>query len=248
MGRFATLVLLSLLLVAAVPSSAAGVTYENIGAMSRLDMPAPIAVCEDRFGNSYFASIGVNTVWKMTPAWTSVRSYGTTGSGDGQLSMVWDVDVDRWGNLYVSEIGNDRVSVFRTSDGSFLGHIGDDAGPQQLVNPYGVGVSPEGLVYVADSGYVKRFGADGTHMGQWSNGAQGIGLDADDDGNVLTSSDQANPSFPVGNVVRKYDRDGALLASWGGTGTANGLFDRPYGIEGDPVGRVFVSEYGNDRV
>ena len=54
--------------------------------------------------------------------------------------------------MYVSEYGNDRVSVF-TSEGGFVTSFGrQGSGPGQFDDPYGLAVDNSGVVYVCDYG------------------------------------------------------------------------------------------------
>jgi DNA-binding beta-propeller fold protein YncE len=48
--------------------------------------------------------------------------------------------------------------------------------------------------------------------------------------------------------VVSFAPDGSPDATWGGTGTALGQFDRPWGIAVDCRGRVIVSDRSNNRV
>jgi DNA-binding beta-propeller fold protein YncE len=48
--------------------------------------------------------------------------------------------------------------------------------------------------------------------------------------------------------IRYYDRDGSFKGVWGGRGTGNGQFERPWGITVGPDGRVYVADHDNNRV
>src|SRR5206468_4632412 len=48
--------------------------------------------------------------------------------------------------------------------------------------------------------------------------------------------------------VRRFDRRGALLGSWGGAGTERGRFARPDGIAVDGDGNVYVADSDNHRI
>jgi len=50
------------------------------------------------------------------------------------------------------------------------------------------------------------------------------------------------------NLVQKFTSSGALLAQWGGSGTASGRFTGPTGIAFDRNGNVYVVDTGNNRV
>ena len=78
-----------------------------------------------------------------------IRSIGTVGSRVGQLSRPQDLAVDGKGNLYVTDMGNNRVQVLSPS-GRYIhqfGHKGDG----KLSAPSGIHLLGD-YVFVADSG------------------------------------------------------------------------------------------------
>jgi DNA-binding beta-propeller fold protein YncE len=80
-----------------------------------------------------------------------LRSFGTSGTGRGQLSSPWDIDLLE-GRLYVSDAARDKILAFAT-DGDFLGEFGSaGSGPGQLRSPSGLAHDGEGRLYVADAG------------------------------------------------------------------------------------------------
>lgn len=71
--------------------------------------------------------------------------------------------------IFVTDTGNERVQVF-APDGTFLRAWGGfGSGPDQLIEPVGIGISPDGRVFVADSGNgrISVFARDGTPLEQW---------------------------------------------------------------------------------
>ena len=79
-----------------------------------------------------------------------VREFGQWGSGHGELSAPYYIDVAR-DLVYVSEWGNNRVSVFDTS-GRFVCTVGRKGrGPGELQYPCGISVSEDHFVCVCDS-------------------------------------------------------------------------------------------------
>ena len=73
-----------------------------------------------------------------------VRQFGTIGSGKGQFGCPFDVAHDEEGNLYVTDLLNDRVQVFNTQ-GEFLNFL---TTPGDITKPTGINISRE-LVYVS---------------------------------------------------------------------------------------------------
>ena len=72
-----------------------------------------------------------------------LRSWGTKGSGPGQLEVPHSIVMDSRGRLYVANRGNKRIEIF-DQEGAFLGQI-TNAG-----TPYGLFITRDGVIYVAD--------------------------------------------------------------------------------------------------
>jgi sugar lactone lactonase YvrE len=54
---------------------------------------------------------------------------------------------------------------------------------------------------------------------------------------------------PLGRIIKINLATGARVAVWGGTGTADGQFNAPYGIAVDPVSHdLYIAERGNHRI
>ena len=74
------------------------------------------------------------------------------GGGGGELRWPADITVDSNDILYVSEAGNERVSVF-TYEGQFITSFGRKGeGPGEFYGPYGLAVDNCGVVYVCNCG------------------------------------------------------------------------------------------------
>lgn len=105
---------------------------------------------------------------------------GEAGSGPGQLSGPGDIAVARGGDLYVADMGDDRVERLSPS-GAFLSEIvGTPTGPGGEIEPFG-GVGPiavddstdpadpsAGDLYVIDSAnqWIDKFTAAGQYVGR----------------------------------------------------------------------------------
>jgi hypothetical protein len=50
------------------------------------------------------------------------------------------------------------------------------------------------------------------------------------------------------NRILKFDAEGNLLMTWGGTGDAPGQFSQPHSLAMDSQGRLFVADRGNNRI
>ncbi len=180
---------------------------------------------------------------------------GTTASyatPDGPGCLVWPVQLvlDGEENVYVSEEGSNRISVFHR-DGEFVGRWGERGSADgQLDRPSGIAFDTDENLLVVDTKNhrIQRFTKDGKFLGKWgSHGASDGELDMpwgiaiDEAGNVYIS-DWRN------DRVQKFTSDGEFIFKFGSTGSGDGEFNRPAGLDVDSDGDIYVADWGNDRV
>jgi DNA-binding beta-propeller fold protein YncE len=124
----------------------------------------------DLTGNLLHSSYGLSHLRRYTRAldtWTLATTWGTAGTGTGQLARPMGVAASPDGTtVYVAERDGNRVQRF-SNTGTPQGTIGTGVGTGdgQLSGPLGVAVDPRnGDIWVADTTNkrVQRFGADGS--------------------------------------------------------------------------------------
>ena len=94
---------------------------------------------------------------RMTLRWEVAEGKHPTADSLGKLSGV---AMDASGNVYVSDLADARVWVF-DADGKSVRSIGRKGrGPGEFASPTGIGIGPDGKLYVRDVAHVSRFGAD----------------------------------------------------------------------------------------
>lgn len=93
----------------------------------------PSDVTFDRAGNVYIADgDGANNrIAKFNRDGNFVKSWGQTGSGQGQFNKIRGIASDAAGNLYVADAGNNRIQVF-DGEGTFKAQITNIGTPQAI--------------------------------------------------------------------------------------------------------------------
>jgi RHS repeat-associated protein len=205
----------------------------------------------DPSGNVWTADYGNNRIQEFSASGSFVRTAGSAGSGNGQLSGPQGVAVSSVsGNVYVGDTNNNRVEEF-SSTGAFVTTFGSlGSGNGQLNGPRGLWVDQSGNVWVADYGnnrieefsssgsYIRQFGSEGTGNGQFKN-VSGVTICG---GNVYAND--------VGDQrVEEFSTTGTYLRQFGFSGTGNGQFTQVGRIACDATGQVlYVVDKGGNRV
>ena len=93
----------------------------------------PADVTWDRTGNIYVADgFGTNNrIAKFNKDGDYLKSWGQTGSAQGQFNKIRGIAADAAGNLYVADAGNNRIQVF-DGDGTFKSQIANVGTPQAI--------------------------------------------------------------------------------------------------------------------
>jgi DNA-binding beta-propeller fold protein YncE len=215
--------------------------------------PNPFALTVDAADTLYVAGLN-NRVGRVIAgtiqplAGDGTRGYGGDGgpavSAQLSLELGANIAVDPLGNVYIADVGNQRVrevtrdGMIRTIAGNGNRGFGGDGCPAvlaQLYNPKGVAVDAVGNLYIADSGNVRIriVTADGVIRTIAGNGTSGL----TGDGGPATMAQLNEPTGVAidnaGNLyiadringrIRKITKDGAIITVAGST--------RPPGVLG----------------
>jgi hypothetical protein len=211
-----------------------------------LDRPLDLAIAPN--GDLYLAGSN-DRISQISPSGSVIRSWGTTGSGDGQLDFTGpqagdeptaSVAIGADGRVYVSDSANRRVQVF-SADGTFLRKFGDGGTARGQVGlPFDLSVDGSGNVYVLDDVLQRltKFAPDGPVL--WIADAatdpalQGHGHDAkiDSKGRIVVGNDDNGKVVfldPNGTVVDSFDAEACAVTS-------------------DPDDNLYVGGCGSDHI
>ena len=191
-----------------------------------------------------------NCISVLTPEGEKIFTFGTKGSGEGQLNYPCGIAVDRDDNIYVVDNNNHRIQKF-TSTGKFIAAVGNQ-GSNHLQFNYPIGIcfnQRNNNLYVCDQGnhriqvlttnltFVRCFGSKGSGNGQFQTPRNS----SFDDANNLYVTDYTN------HRVQVFTAEGHFLGAF--TNKANGeQLQCPYAIAIDSSNTVYVSEDGRDCV
>jgi uncharacterized protein (TIGR03437 family) len=188
----------------------------------------------DRFGNLYLSDTDNHRVRRvsangiiLTVAGTGIAGFsGDSGPATAaQLNLPYGLAVDYNGNLYIADLGNQRVRRV-SPDGTITTVAGDGrklasldggaAGSASLLSPRNVAVDDAGTLYISEfEGHrVRKVTVDGkisTAVGTGQSGYRG-------DGSAATG---AQLSYPAGLAL---DRSGALYIADSGNGRIRKIY------------------------
>jgi len=256
----------------------------SAASQAKLDHPLGIAVGSGR--SLYIADPGNNRIRRVNPEGIiiTVAGSGSAGfSGDGgsavqaQLNSPTDVAVGNDGNLYIADVGNNRIrrvapdGIISTVAGKGGFGFSGDNGPAVLArlnSPFAVAVSPDGGLYIADTSNhrIRRVNTNGiitTIAGLGLKGYNGDQIPAVDSqlNTPIGLAFDANGGLYIAdlnnNRIRKITSDG-IITTVAGTGIGGGAADgqpatqsalnHPHDIAIDPEGNLYIADSDNFRI
>lgn len=214
--------------------------------------PHQLFVALDPATGEYWATDrfnGIVSIYSRTGAYERQFDPGTALRGWQPLAIAFD----RTGNAYIVDVSNGAavVHVFGV-DGKEARSFG---GGENLNHPNGIAIAADGTTYVADTGngQLKVFDATGKLIGAVDRGASDgnlglpVGVAIDDHNNVLVVDSsaarvQAYKPLAPGQDSPEY------INAFGEKGTGDAALSYPNGLAADAQGRVYVADWGNDRL
>ena len=180
-----------------------------------------------------------------------VRSFGSSGSGPGQMRYPSGVAVTATGDILVCDQINNRIQVF-SPEGKTVKCVGTlGSGHLQFQSPLYIAVHPHSrMVYVTDCSnhrvqilndnltFSSTFGSKGSGNGEFN---RPYGICFDSTGNVyVTERDN--------HRVQVFTARGEYIRQFGKKGGGEGELNEPASIAIDSSDIVYVVERGNHRI
>ncbi len=220
-----------------------------------------------RRGSSLLVALFVLAFPASAGAFGPLSSFGTFGSGVGQLKGPGGIAIGPEGAAYVADSGNNRIAVF-SPEGVFLRAFGEGVvdgaeAPQVCTTatsclpgkasaaaggmsaPEDVAFGPGGELYVADrnNSRIDVYTPEGAFLRSFGEGelAEPEGLGSGSDGELYvadTGSDRVVVFMSSGGFVRAF----------GTSGEGAGEIDGPHDVVTSAAEQLAVSDGGNNRI
>ena len=222
-----------------------------------LSGPGGIAI--DSQGNIIVSEF-FHKLLKLDPNGNLLTSFGTLGTGTGQLNRPRGLAIDPVDNLYVANGDNNVVQKY-DKNGNYLRKIGSRAGGlpwSYLVMLFDVKLDSHGNIFVADTSNnrIQKFDPNGNfllNIGK-SGAAPALGGAGNGQFNkpraiAIGPNDILYVADTYNNRIQEFDNNGNFIRTFGQIGSAPGQFLNPSGIVVDrSTGNIFVADTGNARI
>jgi DNA-binding beta-propeller fold protein YncE len=217
------------------------------------NVDGPSGLTIDRLGRLLVADTHFYRVLVYSPEGKLLFQIGDGVQGDtpGHFGYPTDVVIDRAGNFYVAEYGeNDRIQVF-SPEGKWLRQWGGHgAAPGEFLRPRALAIDDDDRLYVADScnHRIQVFDTTGKLLKMWGTRGTGPGQ-MSYPYDLALGPDRSLYVCEYGNHrVQKFTLEGTPMGCWGRSGRGPGELFNPWALAVDGEGAVSVIDSNNHRV
>lgn len=126
----------------------------------------------DSDDNIYVTDLIKKGVIVYSNAGLAIRSFGSSGTGDGQFQNIAGIAIDNNDNIFVSDIGNQRIQVF-SIEGTFLRKFASGGlVVSSIANVYAITIDINNSIYTASSANhkIQKFANDGSFVSVFGTG------------------------------------------------------------------------------
>ena len=187
---------------------------------------------------------GNHRVQVFSSGGTYLRSFGREGDKQGEFHMPSGIAIGTNDNIIVGESGNQFIQIF-TGEGEYLSDIYGHSSPDLCTaEPCGLSVDSDGniIVPVCHEKVVKIFSPDEQLLCTIGEGQLTSPSHCIQYRNHLFVSDKGD------HRIKKFDREGKLLNTYGSKGVGNKQFNDPCFLSVDKAGRLMICDKLNHRV
>ena len=210
----------------------------------------PSGMAVNQRGEVVVAEYGGHCVSIFSSTGEKIRSFGSRGTGHGQLNGPFGVAIDDDGNILVVDTVNNCVQRF-SSDGRFIPAVRTQgSGQLQFSYPVGIKINPQTKrVYVADqfNHRVQVLQPDLTFFSKFGNQGNGPGQLANPHDVAFDSANNVYVTNYGNNRIQVFTQNGEYLRQIGKRGTGPGELRGPSMIAIDDEDKIYVTESSNHR-
>ena len=165
------------------------------------------AECSGR--NIFIVDFVKDCVIKFALDGTFLKTWGVSGTGDGEFDDPIDIAIDSGGNIYITDSGNDRIQKFNVQGNFVLTWGSSGSGNNQFQKPMSIDVDSIDNVYVLDyqDAKIKKYTSQGVYITSWSIETNSKSMAIDGKDNVYVASVNSK-------LISKYDSNGNFIMSW----------------------------------
>ena len=179
-----------------------------------------------------------------------VKELGTPLLTIGEMKRPWGVAVNMRGEVVVTDVSGDCVSVFSSSGEKLLSFGTRGSGQGQFDCPCDVAIDGEGNILVADQANhrIQKFTADGHFLAMvGTKGSEPLQFDCVL-GIAYNTSNNKVYAVDGNHRVQILNSDLTLYSTFGELGSSKGQFNTPRSIACDSNGKVYIADTNNHRI